>query len=83
MFFSNIYLFLSNKLAINKYARYNKNKRSTDRRLPRRTEKAKYEKPPFSSAKSIGGFSMRNNKAPTTGTRGGFMHIALYLSTNF
>ena len=23
------------------------------------------------------------NQAPTTGTRGGFMHIALYLSTNF
>ena len=73
MFFSNNYLFLSNKLAINKYARYNKNKRSTDRRLPRRTEIAKYEKPPFSSAKSIGGFSMRNNNAPPTGTRGGFL----------
>ena len=70
MLFSNIYLFLSNKLAINRYARYNKNKRSTDRRLPRRTEKAKYEKPPFSSAKSIGGFSRESFPAsPILGLR--------------
>lgn len=32
-----------------------------------------FEKPPFSSAKSIGGFSMRNNKAPTKISRRGFV----------
>ena len=49
---------------------YNKNKRRTDRRLPRRTEKAKYEKPPFSSARSIGGFSRESFPAsPIFGLR--------------
>ena len=49
---------------------YNKNKRRTDRRLPRRTEKAKYEKPPSSSLKSIGGFSRESFPAsPIFGLR--------------
>lgn len=38
--------------------------------MPRRTEKAKYEKPPFSSAKSIGGFSRESFPAsPIFGLR--------------